>query len=392
MLKIMKHSAKALTVIAIAAALAASACGAQSRSAENPTQVQLAEPEISNQVDSGVRVAIPETIPAIEPPTDPPTTTTTVQPTTTTTTPSPEPQTTATTNSQCNEVEVYNPSLAQRGIKGTNGQILTHREMDTSVITDPLLTQPWFDWQPAKYENEIWYLGTSSGGIGGGDLQQVVRFQGSAAGCIPVCFWTDTNRNALAEPGEFYFNYNTHPTTGIGPAPHHQGRLLRTPTQLFLRGHGYPLHEVPLTLAANYSGYPIAAQSDLHLFSEIAGVRVAADDQSCVAYDANGSEIPAPQATPSPYKLAQQLVFGAFDFLGTDYQVNDCPYTDSPSCKMYTYTRADEPGFERNQILSQGFLDSGPGFICNQHMRNYQASLSDPENLSCYIFPYTHER
>ena len=423
-LEFMKHKAKALTVISLAVVLVASACGNQSPTAENPTQVNIAKTETNGQLDSGVRVAIPQppttteapliiievpptttteapppTTTAPPPPTTtiievPPTTTTeappppttTTAPPPTTTTPTTIPPLTAITDPRCNEVEIYSPSLAQRGIKGTNGRLLIHRNMEPNAKNN-FAAHSWLHWQPTKYISDVWYPEIT--GAHYGDGEEIVKFQGSAPGCIPVCFWTDNNNNSVAEAGEFYFNHNTHPTPGIGPAPHHLGRLLRTSTLLFLSSLGYPRQELPLGLLANHAWRSLEEQSRLNLSPEVAGVRVDANTQSCVAYAASGQIIPAPQATPVPYLLKDQS-YHWLPFNETpNGQYGSC-HADLPGCQMYTYT--SEYGYERNIVITQGLQNFGSGYICSDEI--FFATFTGNGSVAdhCSIFPYIHER
>ena len=187
---------------------------------------------------------------------------------------SPDPSN-ASVGPKCNEVEIYSNKLAQLELKGTNGNILNS---NTNSYAD------WLASEPLAHGQEYWEYrsGTKTSAVG------VRKYQGSAVGCIPVCFWSDTDTDNILDAGETYFNYNTHPRTGIGPIAHHRGILLRTATKIFGKFRGERnIKRMPAYSDSNFDPGLIDFDSGL------AGVRVGTDNQSCVTYDADGNTVAA---------------------------------------------------------------------------------------------------
>ena len=272
---------------------------------------------------------------------------------------------------RCNEVEVYNHNLGRLGIKGTNGHILfgsitfPRNNVQWSVDDDDVnkfrddydIPASQIDLKTVRHHNfdvgEFWNFPEMRV-----HADIIGRFQGSAPGCIPVCFWQSNpppnEPDREAGPGEFYFNYSTHPEPGIGPSPQHRGVLLATSTHVHANlTYSIDQFKIPdngtldLKLLAGKPNQPL----DFDEATGIKGVRVGTDNQSCEAYDAEGKTIPAAQAKPEPY-----LVKDA-----------------------------------RDPMKAQGFQDGRDGEVCADPTLEGD-HLINAQNLPCYIFPYTHLR
>ena len=280
-------------------------------------------------------------------------------------------------NEKCNAVEVYNPSLARLGVKGTNGHIMfgsitvpisnpNDNQKWSAMVTEAAISQfrtdnnipsSQIDLKTVRYNNEdvgeYWNFPEMRV-----HADVIGRFQGSAPGCIPVCFWQSSATGIIndlrADPGEFYFSYNTHPEPGIGPSPQHRGVLLATATQVHADlTHSNAQSRIPDsgTLSLRYAASRLKQELDFPDNAKIKGVRVGTDNQSCEAYDADGKTIPARQAKPMPYL----------------------------------------PKDNANIMTAQSLQDGHYGEVCADPALAGD-HLIDAQNLPCYIFPYTHLR
>ena len=304
---------------------------------------------------------------------------------------------------KCNEVEVCYHDLAQRGIRGTNGHILHDRILNQNIerpVSDAdieefrrenNLNASLIDLKPANYyvrnpnrnglkqtEGEHWDGRiTRRNTTWSGDLRVdiVGRLQGSAPGCVPVCFYQDLGPNTRdpAEAREFYYHYNTHPEPGIGPSPHHRGSLLATPTHLFID------FDTSRDQVRHVALNRLNLYQQLDFAPGIAGVRVGADYKSCEAYDAEGNAVITPSADPEPYSLADRGTgFNPPNFVS-------CPAGSHAKCKGYRTSNYD-------QILAQGYLGGVPGFVCADESGVAGGRNNPSQYPPCYIFPYTHKR
>ena len=293
---------------------------------------------------------------------------------------------------KCNEVEVYNHELAVRGIRGTNGPIMNfyiddggynlrsqrdQRNRIVDEIRSNYASITWLDLKPTEYYNhnrgEHWlYTDQWADAVG--------RLQGSAPGCVPVCFWLDDG-DQVAESGEFYYNYNTHPKPGIGLSPHHRGSLLATPTHEFI-DYIPPAETTPFYFQQTYFSetnqqFRLNQELNFPRGSSISGVRVEHESKSCNAYDEAGNTLKAKQADPIPYELEDHQHLG----ISAD-NISNCPAGSTPGCKMYN----TDDGL---LIMAQGYLGGLPGHVCaDGQWRVGRDSYIPP----CHLFPYTHAR